>query len=337
MFAVTLPPMLARKLRDESEGEALFEEMESRFASCMELPIEEARRIEHADIVVGIPFYDEAKALPHVVQTAIDGLQEFFPQATSVVIAVGAPTGREALDAVQQLPRGGKVGQISFLLEDGQLEGKGWGVRAILTLADKLGADVALLEADLATRTREGDTHGLTPEWVRMLLEPIRSDEFDMVISSFDIPPFDSPLSGQLAHPLLAAVYGCPIRCVLGGQWGIARPLLPTYLTNPHYAWETESSGYGVDSWLATAAIVRGAKICEAHLGTKLLDHGALWPCGERQRVVDEIPCSCRVSCFNQTPCLGHGAGVFLGLTGHRTGGARPEVQRGIRRLLLPL
>jgi predicted GH43/DUF377 family glycosyl hydrolase len=269
MFAVTLPPLLAKKLRDDSEGEAPFEEMESRFASCMELPMEEALRIEHADIVVGIPFYNEAKTLPHVVQTAVEGLEQFFPEATSVVIAAGSPAGREALDAVQLLPRGRKVGQISFLLEDGLLEGKGWGIRAILMLADKLGADVALMEADLTTHTKGGHTHGLTPEWVGMLLEPIRSSDFDMVLSSFDLPPFDSPLCGQLAHPLLAAIYDCPIRCLLGGQWGIARHLLPTYLTNPHHAWETESSGYGVDSWLATAAIVQGAKICEAHLGTK--------------------------------------------------------------------
>lgn len=248
---------------------APHEETEARFEQAMRRPLKRAEQVGHADIVVGIPFYNEAETLPHVVRTAMEGLNAFYPQARSVIVTAGSPKGGEALRSVNRLPRRRKVSRISFILDDDLLDGKGWHVRAILSVADKLGADVVLLEADLTTHIEDSKTIGLVPEWVRLLLDPIRNDGMDIVVSRFTMPPMDSPVCSHVAYPLLAALYDCPIRCLLGGQWGIAHHLLRAYLANPHHAWETEISGYGVDAWLATGAVTRDARICEAHLGTK--------------------------------------------------------------------
>ena len=51
---------------------------------------DEARRaaevIRRADIVIGIPSYNNARTIGHVVRAAYAGLEKYFPQLTAVVI-----------------------------------------------------------------------------------------------------------------------------------------------------------------------------------------------------------------------------------------------------------
>ena len=42
--------------------------------------------IRHADIVIGIPSYNNARTIAHVVRAVYAGLAKYFPQLTAVVI-----------------------------------------------------------------------------------------------------------------------------------------------------------------------------------------------------------------------------------------------------------
>ena len=246
-----------------------FAEVEERFRQIMQEPLGQAAEIGEADIVVGIPFYNEADTITHVLETAVMGLKEFYPDAKSVIVAAGSPAGKEALEAINSMRQPRNIGRIAFLLDDELLNGKGWSIRAIVEIADKLGADLVFLEADLRSRTRNGDVEGLAPEWIRLLLEPIKSGQMDMVVSRFNRYYLHTPVS-NLTYPLFTAIYNCAIRRLTGGQWGIAHSLLKTYLQDTRYPWHAEISGYGVDALLATAAITSDARICEANLGIKI-------------------------------------------------------------------
>jgi hypothetical protein len=46
---------------------------------------------------VGIPFYDEADSIGHVLRTAVQGLDQYYPDAKSVIVAAGSPAGGKAL------------------------------------------------------------------------------------------------------------------------------------------------------------------------------------------------------------------------------------------------
>lgn len=256
--------------KKEIKYRAPFEAMEERYTNSMAGPLDQAQQIGHADILIGIPFYNESDTLPDVIETAIEGIGTHYPDSKAVIVCAGSPAGREALESISSVSNLTGIDHISFLLEDDLLNGKGWGIRAIFQIGEKLGADVILLEADLLSRHENQDTIGLSPEWIRLLMDPIKSGEADMVVSRFDSHYFDALIGGHLAYPLLAAVYNRPIRCLAGGQWGIAYHLLHTYLRNPRYAWEIEFGGYGVDAWLATGAITNDARICEARLGVKI-------------------------------------------------------------------
>jgi len=233
----------------------------------MQEPLNQADKIGEADIVVGIPFYNEADTIGSVLKTVRKGLEEFYPHQKCAIVAAGSPGGGEALKVINTLPESAKISQIAFLLNDERINGKGWSVRAIMEIARILGADLAIVEADLKSRTSDGTVKGLAPDWISLLLEPIRREEMGLVISRFNRHYFESPVSTHLVYPLLTAIYNRPIHDLVGGQWGISYRLLRTYLQDP---WSTEISGHGVDSWLVTTAISSGARICEANLGIKI-------------------------------------------------------------------
>jgi len=224
-------------------------EVEQSFREAMREPLIQAEKIGEADIVVGIPFYNEADTIASVLKTVRKGLEQFYPEQKCVIVAAGSPAGEEALKAVNAIRQSDKMVQIAFLLTDERINGKGWALRAIMAISRILNADLAIVEADLQSRKRDGELEGLAPDWVSLLLEPIRKQEMDLVISRFNRHYLEFPISAHLVYPLLTAVYNCPVHDLRGGQWGISHQLLPTYVEGP---WSTniEIGGYGVDSWL---------------------------------------------------------------------------------------
>jgi len=52
---------------------------EKAYKESIKQPLEQAARIGEADIVVGIPFCDEADTIGHVMEVARDGLNAYYP------------------------------------------------------------------------------------------------------------------------------------------------------------------------------------------------------------------------------------------------------------------
>jgi len=242
---------------------------QERFRESVKQPLEEAVRIGEADIVVGIPFCNEADTIGHVVEVAIEGLNTYYPDKKCVVCCVGAPDGNEALAAVQEIPLLHGLSRIAFLMRSRMVSGKGWALRAMMEIADRLGADLVILEADLLSEEEESKVIGLSPQWLSRLLEPIRRQGFDLVLSRFNRHWLDAPISNHLVGPLIAAIYNLKIRDPLGGEIAISSKFLKTYLEEPS-VWTTDVGRYGIDVWLVTNAITKGANIAEAHLGVKI-------------------------------------------------------------------
>ena len=192
-----------------------------------------------------------------------DGGRYFGPFAS-------ARSVRQTLKVIKAVPKSPKTDRIAFLLNNERLDGKGWHIRAIMEIARTLGADLAIVEADLKSRTKDGTVEGLAPDWIRLLLKPIRQDKLDLVVSRFNRHWFESPIAAHIVYPLLTAIYNSPIHDLIGAQWGISHRLLRVYLQNHYSARSTEAMEYGIDIWLATMAITSGARIGEANLGVKI-------------------------------------------------------------------
>lgn len=242
---------------------------EQAYREAVKQPLVEAAKIGEADIVVGIPFYDEADTIGHVLEVAKEGLNAYYPDKRCVICCVGAPAGGKALEAIKRVPLPKGLSRIAFLMRSQMVSGKGWALRATIEIADKLGADLVILEADLLSRGSEGGIEGLSPEWLSLLLEPIRREGIELVLPRFNRHWLDASISNHLIRPLIASVYSLEVRDPLGGELAISSEFLKTYLEDPN-VWTTDVGCYGVDVWLVTRAITKGANIAEAHLGVKL-------------------------------------------------------------------
>jgi len=246
------------------------EEDEKSFNSFIQENLNQAAIAASADIVVGIPFYNEVDTIEEVIRTAEEGLRKYFSGEKCIIVAVGSPAGKEVLKLINGLPKSSKIDRIAFLLNNQRLDGKGWHIWAIMEVARALGADLAILEADQRSQTDDEGTKGLVPDWINLLLKPIRQDKLDLLISRFNRHWFESPISAHVVYPLLTALYNSPIYDLVGAQWGISHRLLRVYLQSHYTARSTEAMEYGIDIWLATMAITNGARIGEANLGTKI-------------------------------------------------------------------
>jgi hypothetical protein len=229
------------------------------------------RAIGQADIVVGIPSYQNATTIGHVVQAAQTGLAKYFPEAHAVVLnsdggstdgtpeIVAHSKGSDAdvvlvSDPVRPIHR--------FSVPYHGLAGKGSAFRTIFKTAEVLGARAcAVVDADLRS---------ITPEWVHLLLAPVLDRGHDYVAPYYLRHKFDGTITNNVVYPMTRALYGKRIRQPIGGDFGMSRALIGHYLSQP--VWDTDVARFGIDIWMTTTAICGGYSICQAFLGAKLHD-----------------------------------------------------------------
>ncbi len=226
-------------------------------------------QIGSADIVVGIPSYNNETTIRHVVAATQAGLEKYFPQYRGVIInSDGGSTdgtrdaalkaavdkGRLMLVTTPLFP----VHRLSFPYHG--IPGKGSAFRLIFQIAHRLGAKAcAVVDSDLRS---------ITPEWVDLLLRPILHAGFEFVAPYYHRHKYDGTITNSIVYPLTRALYGLRVRQPIGGDFGIGPRLLSRYLERND--WETDTARFGIDIWMTTIAIAEGFRICQSFLGAKL-------------------------------------------------------------------
>ncbi len=225
----------------------------------------------HVDVVIGIPSFNNARTIGHVVRAAQGGLAKYFPQLRSVIINSDGGSKDGTRDAVLKasiedprllllntplLP----VHRISLPYHG--IPGKGSAFRMIFAMARQLGAQAcAVLDADLRS---------VTPEWIDLLLRPILYAGYDFVAPYYHRHKYDGTITNHIVYPLTRTLYGLRVRQPIGGEFGVSARLIARYLDRRD--WETDVARYGIDIWMTTIAIAEGYRICQSFLGAKLHD-----------------------------------------------------------------
>jgi hypothetical protein len=110
-------------------------------------------------------------------------------------------------------------------------------------------------------------THGeqLTPALVRALVQPVVVDGFDVVAPGYERQVFDGLLNAAVVYPLTRALYGRRIQ----GQLGV------DFCFSPRVAarWGTgaEDVKPARPTWLIPQAVVDGHRVCQAHVGARII------------------------------------------------------------------
>jgi glucosylglycerate synthase len=226
-----------------------------------EITKELLRRVSPADLVVGIPCFNNGETVGRVVELAAVGLAEHFPNHRScILIADGGSTmddSREA--ALAALKKTGAHGVVGIYRG---LPGKGSAVRMIFAAAKHQGAQaVALMDADLRSTS---------PLWVERLLGPVVNGGYHFVAPLYARYKFDGTITNNVTYNMLRCLFGQRIRQPIGGEFALSTELTAELEKEP--VWTTDIARFGIDIWMTIQALVRGVKLCQTHLGIKVHD-----------------------------------------------------------------
>jgi hypothetical protein len=210
------------------------------------------------DILVGIPSYNNQTTIAHVVEAAGEGLRRFYPNKRAlIVVSDGGSVDdtREMAEAVQ-LPIG--VERLVTIYRG--VPGKGSSLRAVFEIAEALEPKAVLVV--------DADLRSITPDWVRNLIDPILSGQYQFVSPYYNRYKFDGTITKLIAYPLVRTFFGYRLRQPIGGDFGFSGDLVK-YFARQH-VWETDIAKYGIDVWLTIKAIEQNVTICQARLGAKI-------------------------------------------------------------------
>lgn len=222
------------------------------------------------DIVVGIPSYNNAGTIGHVVRAVDAGLAKYFPDKKSVIVNSDGGSA----DGTQDIVRNATVDHKSILLSHPLsmahrittpyhgIPGKGSAIRTIFQMASDMGAEAcAVVDSDLRS---------ITPEWIELLLSPVIKEGYDFVAPLYDRHKFDGTITNSIVYPMTRALYGKRIRQPIGGEFGFSGDMAKFYLSQN--AWESDVARFGIDIWMTTEAIANDFRVCQSFLGAKIHD-----------------------------------------------------------------
>ncbi len=233
--------------------------------------VQAAENIGEADIVIGIPSFNNVRTIGHVVQAAQAGIAKYFPQLRAVIINSdgGSTDGTRELALTSTLENS----QLLFLstpispvhrlsLPYHGVPGKGSAFRLVFQLAHQLGAKACVVV--------DSDLRSITPEWIDLLMRPVLYAGFDFVAPYYHRHKFDGTITNSIVYPLTRSLYGMRVRQPIGGDFGLSRALFSRFLERDD--WETDTARFGIDIWMTTIALAEGFRVCQSFLGAKLHD-----------------------------------------------------------------
>jgi hypothetical protein len=221
---------------------------------------EHLTQIGRADILVGIPSYNNAGTIRYVVKQAVQGMVEHFPDLKPVLMNSDGGSPDNTMDVVRStaVPVDVEVVAGQYL----GLPGKGSALRAIFEAAEMLGVKACVVV--------DSDLRSITPDWIRRLAGPIVDGAYGYVTPFYSRHKYDGTITNNIAYPMTRALYGFDVRQPIGGDFGFSGQLAKTYAAQ--HVWETDVARFGIDIWMTTTALNEGFKVAQTYLGAKIHD-----------------------------------------------------------------
>ncbi|MFC1867569.1 glycosyltransferase [Thermodesulfobacteriota bacterium] len=220
----------------------------------MDIIVENPNHIEQAEVIVGIPSYNEADSISFPTDVASRGLLQYFSDKKSVIINVDNNSPDGTKDAFFNTPT--KIPKIYISTPEG-VKGKGNNFRNLFEAAVELNAKaVVVVDADLKS---------ITPQWIQYLGEPLFAG-FNYVAPIYVRHKYDGSITNHIAYPLLRTLFGLRVRQPIGGDFGFSGRMARAFLSEK--LWNDRISNFGIDIWMTSIAIARRFKVCQTFLGS---------------------------------------------------------------------
>jgi len=211
-------------------------------------------KIKEAEIVVGIPSYNEADTIVNVVKQVDRGLNQYFPDKSKVIINSDNNSPDNTKEAFLQTET--KTPKIYISTPEG-VKGKGNNLRNLFEKIKDLDARFAM--------TVDADIKSIAPDWVNCLISP-QIEGYDFITPVYYRHKYDGFITNHLCYPIIYGVLGYNIRQPIGGDMGFSRKMVEKFLEQE---WSDDICNYGIDIFMTLSAIKFEIKLAQADLGVK--------------------------------------------------------------------
>ena len=217
--------------------------------------IDNPQKIKKADIIVGIPSYNEAGTIDFVVEQASLGLEKYFPNKKAVIINLD----HESPDGTKQAFFNAKSNIPRIYISTGKdIKGKGRNFYNLFSITQKLEAKAILVF--------DADLRSIRPNWVKKMAEPI-FDGYDYITPYYMRCKTDATITNHLVYPLIYGLFGWNIRQPIGGDFSFSNKMVDYWLKQQ---WPETAYQFGIDIFMSLGAFLSKAKTCQVNLGSKL-------------------------------------------------------------------
>lgn len=219
------------------------------------------QKIGNADIIVGVPSYNNVSTASYVVKQVAKGLHLYFPNYRSVVFVSDGNSKDGTLDSVKNVALPSQITLVPAVYVG--TSGKGTALKAVFEAARALNVkSVALVDSDLRS---------ITPEWMKLLIGPTLEGT-GLVAPYYKRCKYDGTITNFLCYPLTRSLFGKDVRQPIGGDFGLSFGLVEKLLDSPVWLEVDDVNRFGIDIFETITALAEGFEVKQAFLGVKIHD-----------------------------------------------------------------
>ena len=207
-----------------------------------------------AEIVVGIPSYNEADSIAFVVKQIDEGLNKYFSKKSAIIINVD----NNSQDGTKEVFLGTKTAtQKVYLSTREGIRGKGNNFYNLFNFIKERGSKINIVV--------DADLKSIGPEWIKKLAMPIKRG-YDFVTPFYTRNKRDALITNHFCYPLVYGLLGWDIAQPIGGDFAFSLEMVRHWLSKK---WPANVYQFGIDIFMTTEAIMNDFKVCQVDLGRK--------------------------------------------------------------------
>lgn len=216
---------------------------------------ENPNQVRRAEVIVGIPSYQEANNIGQLVKLVDQGLLKYFPDRKAVIINADNHSADGTKSAfLNSQTKNPKI----YLSTPAGRQGKGYNVYNIFQKAKELEADGCMLI--------DADIKSAQPAWVKCLLGPLL-EGYDYISPVYYRDKCDGSITNNICFPLVYGLLGFDLRQPIGGEVGFSKKMINYWLEQD---WPSETKLFGIDIFMLFFALISNYRIGTVYLGSRI-------------------------------------------------------------------
>ncbi len=219
-------------------------------------------KIGSAEMVIGIPCFNNDATIAHVIDMASEGAAEFYADRKVVLIISDGGSTDDTREVAQEKTVHPFLEKLVTIYRG--LPGKGSALRMIFEASAFLRAPVTVLF--------DADLRSITPGWVKNLADPVLSHGHDFVAPVYSRYKYDATITNNIAYNLTRALFGKRVRQPIGGDFALSEKMVDYYHSSEPDIWMTDVARFGIDIWMTLTAVLNDVSVAQSYLGVKIHD-----------------------------------------------------------------